>query len=262
MANLNADDNVVENQKNSKMEEQSSLEISTLDESDDGTVTESPENSSSLLKFVTPCSMLLIGMSNSGKSSYVRKLLEQSEKVFTEKFSRILYFYNIYQRLFDEMEKSIPNITFLQGLPGRTDIEAWAVREKHLVLVFDDLYFELINSKDMTDLTIMLCHHMNISCIMTSHNIFMSSKFSKTITTNIHYILLFTLQNRLQLSTLGTQLFCHKKKSRNFVSVYDSVMQGDRYSPLILDLSPKTQDRAYLLRSNVLPGEYPIVYDF
>lgn len=256
MSNVSADNT----ESSAKLKGQASSE--SINGDDDGTLNDSLESNSSLLQFVSPFTMLLIGMSNSGKSTYIKKLLEQSEKVFTEKVTRIVYFYNIYQKLFDEMERTVPNITFIQGLPGRTDIEAWAVKEKHLMLVFDDLYFELINSKDMTDLTIMLCHHMNISCIMTSHNIFMSSKFSKTITTNIHYILLFTLQNRLQLSTLGTQLFCHKKKSRNFVTVYDSVMQGDRFSPLIIDLSPKTQDRNYMVRSNVLPGEYPIVYDF
>lgn len=245
------DDNDQHNSGHNYGKDDESPETETYDSADDG----------SLLKFISPFTMLLIGMSNSGKSNYMRKLLEQPDKVFTEPPSRILYFYNIHQRLFDEMEQSVAKITFIQGLPSRSEIESWAVQEKHLMLVFDDLYHELINSKDITDLTIMLCHHMNISCIMTSHNIFMSSKYSKTITTNIHYILLFTLQNRLQLSTLGTQLFCHKNKSRNFVHVYDSVMQDNRFSPLIIDLSPQTENKQQMLRSNVLPGEFPIIYE-
>ena len=148
------------------------------------------------------------------------------------------------------MEQRVPNISFVQGLPTRADIEKWALKERHLLLVFDDLYFDLINSKDMVDLTIMLCHHMNISCIYTSHSVYMSSKYSKIIATNIHYIRLFSLSCRHHLSILGSQLFCHKKKSKNFVHVYDSVMQENRFSPLIIDISPHSQDRRYILCSN------------
>ena len=91
--------------------------------------------------------------------------------------------------------------------------------EKHLLLVFDDLYYELISSKDLSDLTIMLCHHLNISCIFTSHNIITYGKFSKTIATNLHYILLFTLRNRLQLIILVIQLFCHQQSRKSLCTI-------------------------------------------
>ena len=200
-------------------------------------------------------------MSNSGKTSYIKALLEQSEKTFTEKPSRVIYFYNVYQSKFSEMEASIQNISFHQGLPQRCDIEQFAASEKHLLLVFDDLYYEVISSKNLSDLTIMLCHHLNISCIFTSHNIFTCGKFSKTIATNLHYILLFTLRNRLQLITLATQLFCHKTKSKGFVNMYDRVMEENQFSPLIIDLSPRCQNSRYMLRKNILPGQYPIIYE-
>ena len=182
----------------------------------------------SLLKFQTPCSICLIGMNNCGKTTYIRKMLEQADGVFTEPPKRVIVCYNIFQDLFRRMAETVPNISFYQGLPDRTTIENWASETGgHLMLVFDDLYHELIQSKAVCDLTIMLSHHLNISCIMTSHNIFMSAKFSKTISTNLHYILLFTLRNRLQLSILGSQLFCHKGKARNFVKVYDLVTSAN-----------------------------------
>lgn len=151
-------------------------------------------------------------MSNSGKSTFIKTLLEMAPKLFTEAPSRIIYYYNIYQEKFAQMEDRIENISFFQGLPQRCDIERYASSERHLLLIFDDLYQDVISSKDISDLTIMLCHHLNISCIFTSHNIFTCGKYSKTIATNLHYLLLFTLRNRLQLSVLATQLFCHKTK--------------------------------------------------
>ena len=200
-------------------------------------------------------------MSNSGKTTFIKKLLEMAPKVFTEPPSRIIYFYNIYQEKFAEMEESIKNISFFQGLPQRSDIEEYARSEKHLLLVFDDMYQDLISSRDICDLTILMCHHLNTSCVFVSHNIFTAGKYSKTIATNLHYMLLFTLRNRLQLTVLATQLFCHKKKSKNFVNVYDAAMAEDPFSPLVLDLSPKTPSSKYMLRKNVLPGEFPIIYE-
>lgn len=127
------------------------------------------------------------------------------------------------------------------------------------MLVFDDLYQELIQSKAVCDLTIMPSHHLNISCIMTSHNIFMCAKYSKTISTNLHYILLFTIRNRLQLSVLGGQLFCQKAKAKNFLKVFDMVVNENPFNPLIIDNSPKPRNRQYMLCSSVLPGKLPII---
>ena len=121
--------------------------------------------------------------------------------------------------------------------------------------MFDDLYYEVVSSKDLSDLSVRLCHHLNMSYIFTSHNIFTCGNLSKTIATNLHYILLFTLRNRLQLITLATQLFCHKTKSKGFVNVYDGVMEENQFSSLIIDLSPRCQNSRYMLRKNILPGQ-------
>ena len=200
-------------------------------------------------------------MSNAGKTTYIKTLLEQADKTFTEKPSRIIYFYNVYQSKFSEMETSIQNISFHQGLPQRSDIETFAEKEKHLLLVFDDLYQEVISSKDLYDLCLMLSHHMNISTIFSSHSLFPQGKYAKTIATNLHYVLLCTLRNRLQLVTFATQLFCNKNKSKSFIGVYDKVIKEYPYSPLIIDLSPRCPGSRFMLRINVLPGQYPIVFE-
>ena len=145
-------------------------------------------------------------MSNAHKTSYIKKLLVQAYLVFSEAPTRIIYYYNVFQPKFMELERSIDHISFIQGLPQRSDIEEAAREQQHLLLIFIDLYQGVISSRDITDLTIMLCHHLNISCIFTSHTIFTCGKVSKTIATNLHYILLFTLRNRLRLATLATQL--------------------------------------------------------
>lgn len=190
-------------------------------------------------------------------------MLEQAEGVFTEPPKRVIVCYNIYQDLFRRMAETIRNISFYQGLPDRSTIEDWSAQTKgHLMLVFDDLYHEVIQSKAVCDLTIMLSHHLNITTIMTSHNIFMSAKYSKTISTNLHYIGIFTIRDRRHLSILGSQLFAHKSKGRNFVKVYDIVRNENNLgNPLIIDNSPRSTNRNYMLRSKCLPGELTNVYE-
>jgi hypothetical protein len=175
--------------------------------------------------------------------------------MFTIPPSRYIWLYNIYQDLYDDIERDVPNVSFVQGLPSRSDVEAWAKNETHLVILLDDLYHLMINSRDVLDLFVLLCHHLTCTLVISCHNIFMSSKYAKTMTTNLHYIMLFKLQNRLQLSTLGTQLFCHNKKAKHFVQVYDAVIETDQFSPLIIDLSPQARCSDYKLRMNVLPGQ-------
>ena len=203
------------------------------------------------------------GMNSCGKTTYIKELLEQAEGAFTEPPSRVIFCYNVYQPLFTEISKTVANVSFYQGLPDRDTIDQWASSQRHLLLIFDDLYYELVQSKAICDLTIMLSHHLRISTIMTSHNIFMGAKYSKTISTNLHYILLFTLRNRMQLSVLGSQLFCHKGRAKNFVKVYDMVSGGGNTigNPLIIDNSPRSMGRQYMLRSRCLPGQFPIIYE-
>ncbi|XP_053372512.1 uncharacterized protein LOC123527408 isoform X1 [Mercenaria mercenaria] len=219
------------------------------------------DENDSLLKFIAPATLLLVGQSNSGKTSYMRKLVEMGDRMFTIPPSKYIWLYNMYQDLYDEIGNSVPNVQFEQGLPTRADIQQWAETERHLVLILDDLYHLLINSRDILDLFVLFCHHLTVTVIISCHNIFMNSKYAKTMTTNLHYILLFRLQNRLQLSTLGTQLFVHSKKSKHFLGVYDDVMATDQYSPLIIDLSPQTKHSDYKLQSNILPGQLPVIYE-
>ena len=97
------------------------------------------------------------------------------------------------------------------------------------------MYQDVIGSRDICDLCHMLSHHLNICCIFTSHNIFTVGKFSKKIATNLHYILLGTLRNQLQIATLATQLFCYGKKSRSFVRLYEDHIRENPFSQIQID---------------------------
>jgi hypothetical protein len=181
------------------------------------------------------------------------------ERVFTIPPSKYVYLYNIYQ---DVYRQHPAQRTFCAGSAD----QVWhRAMDRQRTTSCSNCGQSLSLNDQLEGHTrfffVLLCHHLTVTVIISCHNIFMSSKNAKTMTTNLHYILLFRLQNRLQLSTLGTQLFVHNKKSKHFLGVYDDVMATDQYSPLIIDLSPQARHSDYKLRANILPGQLPVIYE-
>ena len=84
----------------------------------------------------------------------------------------MLYCYGVYQPLFDTMEKEVPNLTFLQGLPTQADIEDLTQDGQHHLIILDDLMAEVAASKTMQDLFCQFCHHHNVSVIYLTQNMF------------------------------------------------------------------------------------------
>ena len=103
---------------------------------------------------------------------------------------KILYCFGILQPLFDEMEKTLPNITLLQGLPTMDVIEEFSADRRHRFIVLDDLMHRVIQDVDMELLFTQCCHHRKFSVIFITQNIFPGGSKSRTITLNTIYMVL------------------------------------------------------------------------
>lgn len=214
--------------------------------------------SESLLPF-KPCSSITInGATQSGKTCFVHKLLQNVKGMFSgEPVSQILYCYGIHQTLFEKMEEDIPNFTLHEGLPNKEEIENFSVQQKHSLIVLDDFMHQVGQSPDMELLFTQGCYHRKLSVIFITQNIFQQAKFSRTIALNTHYLVLFrNLRDASQISHLGRQLF--PGKGQILVDAYQSATRVP-YGYLVIDMSPHSEDK-YRLRTHILPGEDPIVY--
>ena len=69
----------------------------------------------------------------------------------------------MYQPAYDEMLKTIPNITFVAVVP--CDLETQINPSIRNLVVIDDLMHELTNDQRMTNLFTKGCQHRNISVI-------------------------------------------------------------------------------------------------
>lgn len=201
---------------------------------------------------------LFAGPSNVGKSSFVFQLLKHADEAFTKPMKAIYYCYSVDQPLYAEMKKAIPNITFYEGLPSKTELETWYMNEpREKILVIDDMMTESAKSKDVVDIYCKYAHHYKFFCFLICQNAFCSGREFRTISLNTHYFFLFkNSRDELQIQTLGRQMFPGKVKY--FMDAYRKATT-EKYKYLVVDLSPHS-DSQYKLRTNILPGQLMTVY--
>lgn len=69
-------------------------------------------------KWFSPTSIIVGGASGSGKTNFVANLIANRTDVFTFPQKNVIYFYKIYQEIYDLMKKKNPEILFLNTPPS------------------------------------------------------------------------------------------------------------------------------------------------
>ena len=100
-----------------------------------------------------------------------------------------------------------------------------------------------------------LSHHMKVTCLLLSQNLFFQDRIYRNLSLNSHILIIFKSPRDLtQISTLARQI----SPSPLFIvqSFLDATKNGHGY--LLLDFRQKTPD-IIRYRTNILPTEMPIV---
>ena len=204
------------------------------------------------LPFTSPCTAIISGPTASGKSTFTFRMLQNLKHMFDTPVKKIYCFYGVWQRLFEinpnlnvEYIRDIPNEQFLQEL----DID------NHNLVIIDDLQSSALNNGFIANLFSREAHHRNPSVFLILQNLFHQGKYSRDISLNTHYFILFKNQRDInQIKILGNQLGIGNK----LVQAYSDVT-SEPFSYVLIDLSPQS-NTSYMLRSNIFPHEYAIVY--
>ncbi|CAC5358259.1 unnamed protein product [Mytilus coruscus] len=216
------------------------------------------EDETPVLQFETPTSIMVCGPTNSGKTMFIKRLLENAQLMFKNVPSYILYCYgSVWKPICTEMQRSIDGIMFHEGIPSKEDLmEARGDDRRHMICVLDDLLHDLANDRWAQELICVSSHHLNITVCLVGHNIYEKGKVMRTLSLNMHYYILF--ENRRdseQILRFGRQVFPHKGKY--FLDSFIKAMSFSRY--MMVDLNPKTE-KLYSLRTRIFPGEDTIVF--
>ena len=207
------------------------------------------------VRFKTPANFYICGQSQCGKSHLVRRLLYHLEELFNPVPTKIVYCYGEYQKEFDELLTTLPNIVLVEGFPDNM----YNLTNEHdnSLVVLDDFMSHCSNDQRVSDLFTCGSHHRGISVLYLTQNLFPPGKLSRTISLNSHYMVIFrNPRDALGISTLARQMF---PKHNGYLMDSFNDATNKPYGYLLIDCHQLTPENMRL-RTNILPGERQFVY--
>ena len=201
------------------------------------------------LPFIHPCTIVLAGSSNSGKTELTKRILENREQMFRPAAEKVIWCYSECQPSYND----ILNVEFHEGL---YDIDTLDTTKRTLI-IFDDLSQDESVDKEMVKIFTKLSHHRNLSCIYITQNLFDKNKYRRTISLNASYIIVMSSpRDRLQISFLARQVY--PTRSKFLVEAYQSATSSP-HGYLLMDFTQSCPEE-YRVRTNILPHEETVVY--
>ena len=205
-------------------------------------------------RFKSPCSIIIAGPSQSGKTTFTVSLLK-NKTIFNKDIKKIVYCYGTWQDNFNKMKKEIKGIQFYEGIPDNIN-SLFKLNERPGILILDDLMHDCTSSQQVVDLFTRGSHHCDITTLYLTQNLFPQGKNARTISLNAHYIIAFkNPRDALSVRILAQQAFPHKVP---FVMESFQDATTKPYGYLLFDLHPSTPEE-YRLRANIL-DPYPLAY--
>lgn len=196
-----------------------------------------------------PFTAILAGATKAGKTWFLRDLLHFRETMIQPPPDKVVWFYGIYQKFYDEIE----NVLFVEGFPSNYA----EYLGTNTLFIMDDLMTECANDKRLTNLFTRASHHLNLSIIFTTQNFFHKGTEMKDVRLNAQYLFLFKNRRDLsQITYLGRQLYPRNLKF--FQEVFADATKKP-FSYLLIDLSNETLEE-HRLRTQILPNQTQYFY--
>ena len=163
----------------------------------------------------------------------------------------------------DKVKEICENLTVYEGLLVNIESVYRPFREtEHLLIIYDDMYTDIINSRSFCHFATFGSRHHNTSLIITTQNIFETSTYAKTIRRQFQYYTIFyPASDRQMLLTLGRNLFplnsscllnCFRKLIPHTSNAFEQY--------ILIDVDPKSKlPYGMRLRSNVF-SQHPYFF--
>ena len=208
---------------------------------------------------------LLVGPSGTGKSQTLLNILKEKDKYFTTTYDFICYFYPvngmspIRREYIKNLVKIVPEVEVYEGLPKCSEVLP------HLgskLFVFDDLYYDAIESQDFMSFAIQGSHQSNTSFFLTTQNLYQNSKYKSSIIRQItDFIVWPFVGDHSTLSYLSQQLHGDRKTLPECMEWIKKNVDNpfERCIWICLNIADKTPEK-YKIRANFLKNDPTIVF--
>ena len=215
-----------------------------------------PLNNLTNMAFQHPFSMMVMGPSQSGKTEWTRKLLLLP--LIQPPPERILWCFGQWQPLYEELQKRIPYIEFVHGIPDHLHSPQFINAGTRNLIILDDLMTEAKCDQRIADLFTKGSHHRNISIVYLTQNVFPQGKVCRDIALNMQYLVLFNNPiDRQQVVTLARRIY--PSTSVTFMKRFEEATSRP-YGYLVVDLKSSTSEQDRLL-TNIFESQDQQVFE-
>ena len=204
--------------------------------------------------FLHPFTCLIAGPTQSGKTTLLKKILENNQTYIDPPPTRVVYCYSRWQESFDVLKLTISNIEFYLGI---IDVDELS-KEQNNLIILDDLMTECTKDSAILNLFTIDSHHKNISVILISQNLFSQGKYSRTISLNCQYlVILNNPRDKSQIFYLARQMY---PTNPNFlIECYNDATENKEYGYLFIDLKQSTP-KDYRIQTGITLDDQRIIY--
>lgn len=200
----------------------------------------------------TPFSMIVASPSNSGKTTWVGKLLQHSSELFSEPSKTFYYFYSVWSPTFDTWKDKKIITKFIQGMCTKDWIEEHC-SEGNCTIILDDQAMSI--SEDISKVFAVLSHNYNINFIMLAQNIFTKNKNFRDASLNSKYIVLGkNPRDQSSIRFLAQQML--PTRAKQVMEAY-FLATAEPFSFFLLDFS-QTCPENLRMRGNIFGEKYPM----
>ena len=208
--------------------------------------------------FILPQSVIISAATKGGKTTLMKNLLMEPDRMFTPPIDSVIYVYSVWQDTYADLEAFWKDrIIFRESIPTRAELMELSEAKKHIVLVLDDKQAALKNP-EIADFVCILCSHRNISTFLLLQNFYYDSKVLRTVALNVQTIILFkNRRSAQQVKTLAAQI--SPGNTKFFMDAYSKATGQSNYSYLVIDLDPRGDSR-HQFRTNIFPNELTTVF--
>ena len=208
-----------------------------------------------MLPFEDFSSILITGVSQSGKSTWINKLCQHSDVMFKTPIERIIYVYKHHQPSFSQLQKD-KRVTLTNKVPNESELEDMLSASHHALLILDDAFNMIYEGDDLCQqLVTRLGHHLRLSTVLATQSTQAKNKQSQAIIKNLHNFIIMSSPLQAQyIKSMGVQLGEYQLLKEAFNHICE---QPYRY--LVIGLHPK-RDRDLKFTTSIFPGEVTRVY--
>ena len=126
--------------------------------------------------FQHPMTMNVCGPTCCGKTTWLKQLLLNVDKMIQTRPHNIFWFYKRWQTIYTELKKKLNNIKFIQGIPPALKNAKYFDERFPTLFIFDDLMRDATKNSDICELYTEGSHHRNLSVICLLQNIYLRKK--------------------------------------------------------------------------------------